>query len=151
DPATQCVHLPLGHRLEPASHLEVLPQHLHRIDPAHGRCNPKTHGVTQSLLSGDHFLFHLTALAAKALHADWCNSAAKEFGEHLALERTVLEGAVKAVERQLARVERVVARQHLEVNAGILMSRESDETHFSLPPGLCERLDHATAHEVTVG
>jgi hypothetical protein len=31
--AAQRVHLPFGHRLETQGHLEVLPQHLHRIDP----------------------------------------------------------------------------------------------------------------------
>src|SRR6185503_1702377 len=135
----------------PEGHLQVLPQHLHRIDPAHCRRDGKAHGVTDSFLSGDHLLFHLTAFPAKALHADWGNASAEQFGEHLTLERPAFEGTVKTIERQLARIEWVVVPKHLEVNTGILVSGESDEAHFSLPPGLSEGLDHAAAHEVTVG
>ena len=58
----------------------------------------------------------------------------------------MLEAAVrpvKTIERQLDCIERIIVRQHLEMNRGALMSSETNETDLALLLRLVEKSDAA--------
>src|SRR5439155_8114564 len=67
--------------------------------------------------------FDGAAVAAKALHADRRDLAARELGKDALLE--ALELRVEAIQRELTRVEREVQRQHAQVDVRILVTGES--------------------------
>jgi hypothetical protein len=59
-------------------------------------------------------------------------------------------GPVKTIERHLDRVERIVVRQHLEMNRRVFMSSEADETDLALPLRFVQCFDYASVGEVQV-
>jgi len=75
--------------------------------------------------------------------------ASLELRQHLLLEAPI--GAVEAVERHLYGVERVVVREHLQVDRWALVPREADEADRALLLRLIERLDDAALREVELG
>src|SRR4029078_7535227 len=84
--------------------------------------------------------------AAEALHADGGDVPACQFGQHARLEAP--EPGVEAVERQLARIEGKVERQHPEVNLRILVPREADVPDLALSLRSFERLGDAALREM---
>src|SRR5688572_23356947 len=109
-----------GHRHEAARDLEVLPKHLHRIDPRYCRGDRQAHGIPECVLDASDALGDRLSAAAETLHPDGRDSLAVKLRKHLGLEAP--EVAVEAIERQLTGVERKTERQHTEVNGRVLMS-----------------------------
>jgi hypothetical protein len=136
----------VGHRTKPLRDVEVLPEHAHRVDAADQGGDRQAQGVADRFLRRDSPGLHRSGVAAKTLHPDGGDPAAVQFRQHALLEAA--EGRIEAVERQLARVPRVVVRQHLEVQAGILVSGEPDEPDLALLPCAIEGLDRAARREV---
>src|SRR4029077_3270818 len=59
-------------------------------------------------------------------------------------------GCVKTIERHLDRVERIVVRQHSEMNSWALMSCETNKTCLALFLRLIQCFDHATLRKMQV-
>ena len=70
------------------------------------------------------------AAAAHALHAKHGDSA--RFAPPATLGFEAAEGGVETIQRHLHGVERKVVREHSQMNAGILVTCESDEANLAL-------------------
>ena len=83
------------------------------------------------------------AFARQALHAQAGHTALVDLGQHVLLETAV--AGVEGVQRHLCAIERVVVRQHLEVDGWVFVAREADEAHFAGLFRIVQRLDKETS------
>jgi len=138
-----------GHRHEPTCNLQVLTQHLERVDTRHSGADRQAHGVTERLSHPFCARLDGATVAPQALHTNRRDPAPRELGQHAGLKTSKVP--VEAVERELTRVERIVERQHAEMDLRILVSGETDKSRLALRPGPVERLDDAVPGEVPIG
>src|SRR5438552_4686010 len=72
-----------------------------------------------------------------------------EFRQDFALETA--EGGIETIERKLTGIERVIVREHLQMNRRVFVAGEADEADFAFTLRLGERLDDTAGGEMQIG
>jgi hypothetical protein len=135
------LHFLGAHRLEPLRDFEVGAKPFELVHPADGRRDGEAHRVAEHLLRRENAVRDGTRLARHGLHPEHRDAALVAFGEDGFSEAE--EVRVVRVERELAGVPRVAARDHLHVHGGPLVAGEADEARLALALGEIEGLEDA--------
>ena len=127
---SDALHLFGAHRLEALRDPEVVAKLVDPVHAADGRRDGKAHRVAEHLLGRENPVRDGPRFARHRLHPEHGDAALVAFGQDRLREAE--EVRVVRVERELAGVPRVAARDHLHVNGGSLVPAETDEARLAL-------------------
>src|SRR5215472_11007350 len=148
DACAQVVHFGRGHGCEVARDFEILLEDLPRIDAAYERSDRKTQHVSQGFFGGDDPLLDGLCVPAHAFHSERRDAPLVQDWQNFLFKTPVR--SVEHVQRQLTGVEGKVLVQHLEMNLGMFVARESNKPHLALLSGLEERVSGTAWDKVPV-
>lgn len=146
----ELVELSFGEGFEVAEDFEVLVEDGDGVHAGDGSGDAgDAHGVAEGFGGGEGTVHDRFAGAGHGLHAEDGHAFLAGDGEDVALE-----GAIAGIERidgELDGVEGEAAVQHFEVNAGVFVAGEADETDFAVFLGLRQGFEDTIGGVVVLG
>src|SRR5581483_3364659 len=143
-PAQQSCFFEIRHGPEVPRNGNILPEIFHRPDSHHERRHGKAQGIPQALLGCDGCRRGYPATrraASQTLHPDHADVVSQANRHDLSLKAAIVR--VHHIYRHLRRVPGVILAEHLQVDPGILVPGEANETDLPGFAGLERRFDAA--------